>query len=285
MAKIFSFLYQPYPFESYQNRSHTRKLLGIISQGAFIALFLILFKPFDISRWKHPHLTLTLVTFGVITSLAGILVQFVIVPLFPKYFAEDKWTVGREILMLMLLILFIALGNFGLLMYLGAQGFSLSNFLNNVFSVLIVGVFPITFGILINYIIQLRKYDKKVIIRPHSAGEFDSAVIQLFAENEKDTLQFPLKSLLYIESADNYAIIYLFENNLHRKEMLRSSLTRLEEQIKHNEVVRCHRSYIVNLMQVNNVSGNAQGYKLNLKNCDSLVPVARKYSSIVEKLK
>lgn len=285
MAKLFSFLFQPYPFESYQNRSHTRKLLGILAQGVFIALFLILFKPFDISRWNHPHLTLTLVTFGVITSLAGLLVQFVIVPLFPNYFSEEKWTVAREILMLMLLIFFIALGNFGLLMYLGAQGFSWSNFLNNVFSVLIVGVFPITFGILINYIVQLRKYEKQVKVRPHEEGEFTTAEIHLTAENEKDTLQFGLSNLLFIESADNYSIIHLIENGTLKKEMLRSSLTRLEEQIQNKEVVRSHRSYIVNLTQVDEVTGNAQGYKLHLKNTDTLVPVARKYSFIVDKLK
>ena len=88
-----------------------------------------------------------------------------------------------------------------------------------------------------------------------------------------------------MESADNYAIIYLIENGAQRKEMLRSSLTRLLSQINDTEVVRCHRSYIVNLSQVQEVSGNAQGYKLHLENCDALVPVARKYSEIVEKLK
>jgi hypothetical protein len=285
MSKVFSFLYQPYPFESYSNRSHLRKIAGILAQGVFIALFLILFKPFDISRWKHPHMTLTLIGFGLITSLAGVMIQFVLVPIFPKYFAEDKWTVGREILMLLLLILLIALGNFGLLMYLGAQGFNFSNFLNNVFSVVIVGAFPITFGILINYIFQLRKFQKEVKVRPHEQSINSIKEVVLIAENEKDTLTFLLENLLYIESADNYAIVHLYENGVSRKEMLRSSLTRLEGQINKEEVVRCHRSFIVNLYQVEEVSGNAQGYKLHLKNCETLVPVARKYSEIVEKLK
>lgn len=285
MKKVFSVLSQPYPFESYKNRSHVRKLLGILAQGAFIALFLILFKPFDISRWNHPHLTLTLIGFGLVTSFAGLFIQFIIVPAFPKYFSEDKWTVGREILLLLLLILFIALGNLALLIFVGAQNFTFWNFINNVLSVVILGAFPISFGILINYIFQLRKFQKQVQVRPHEQSINSFKEITLVAENEKDSLTFKLENLQYMESADNYAIIYLIENGAQRKEMLRSSLTRLLSQINDSEVVRCHRSYIVNLSQVQEVSGNAQGYKLHLENCDALVPVARKYSEIVEKLK
>jgi DNA-binding LytR/AlgR family response regulator len=45
--------------------------------------------------------------------------------------------------------------------------------------------------------------------------------------------------------------------------------------------VKCHRSCIVNLDKVVKVSGNAQGFKLHLKETDFVVPVARKYSEVV----
>ncbi|MFC0185517.1 LytTR family transcriptional regulator DNA-binding domain-containing protein [Pseudarcicella hirudinis] len=68
------------------------------------------------------------------------------------------------------------------------------------------------------------------------------------------------------------------------KELIRSSLSRLEGQIDNPEIVRCHRSFIVNLSKVASVSGNAQGYKLKLKGYEMLVPVARKNSDIVKRL-
>lgn len=67
--------------------------------------------------------------------------------------------------------------------------------------------------------------------------------------------------------------------------MLRSSLSRLENQLEGQNIVRCHRSFIVNLDKVEKVTGNAQGYKLHLETPELVVPVARKYSEIVEKLR
>ena len=69
------------------------------------------------------------------------------------------------------------------------------------------------------------------------------------------------------------------------KEIIRSSLTRLEGQIQIKSIVRCHRSFIVNLDKVIKVSGNAQGFKLHLEGTDFMVPVARKYSEIVHRFK
>jgi len=41
----------------------------------------------------------------------------------------------------------------------------------------------------------------------------------------------------------------------------------------------------VNLDKVEKITGNAQGYKLHLETPELFVPVARKYSEIVERLK
>jgi DNA-binding LytR/AlgR family response regulator len=44
---------------------------------------------------------------------------------------------------------------------------------------------------------------------------------------------------------------------------------------------RCHRAYIVNLAAVEHVSGNAQGYKLHLKDVAELIPVSRNLNSVL----
>ena len=69
-----------------------------------------------------------------------------------------------------------------------------------------------------------------------------------------------------------------------RKHLLRSSLSRLEEQISQAGTIRrCHRSYIVNLAQVSSISGNAQGYHLHFRDCDEEVPVGRSYAQDILK--
>ncbi|NRA11079.1 MAG: LytTR family transcriptional regulator, partial [Crocinitomicaceae bacterium] len=42
-------------------------------------------------------------------------------------------------------------------------------------------------------------------------------------------------------------------------------------------VMKTHRSYVVNLDAVEDVQGNAQGYVLSLTNTDERVPVARNH--------
>ncbi|RYZ20584.1 MAG: LytTR family transcriptional regulator, partial [Sphingobacteriales bacterium] len=92
---------------------------------------------------------------------------------------------------------------------------------------------------------------------------------------------------LYIESSDNYSTVVYLKNNQPVKTLLRSSLSRLETQLSGNAVlVRCHRSFIVNLENVEKVTGNAQGYKLHLHEGNFQIPVARKYNdTLVAQLK
>ena len=87
--------------------------------------------------------------------------------------------------------------------------------------------------------------------------------------------------LLFIESADNYSEVVFLQNGQPKKTLLRGSLSRFEEQAHHPDVVRCHRSFVVNLQRVESISGNAQGYKLQLQNYPSPIPVARRYGDFV----
>lgn len=279
---LFGFIKQPYPFEDYKDRSHLKKLVSAIGQGAFISFFLIVFEPFGIAYWLDPNKTSYLIGFGVITTLTSVFLNFVVVPLFPSYFKSSKWTLGREILFISLLLLLIAAGNSILLSLVTTQVFSFNTYIFNILSVVLVGIFPVGFGVMGNYIIQLKKYQKPVNIAEHKE-KLDQVI--LIADNEKDCISLAQNQIQYIESADNYAIVYFSKAKEQRKEMLRTSLTRLEDQTKDHGIVRCHRSFMVNLNNVHEVTGNAQGYKLHLNNCDQVVPVARKYSNIVKELK
>ncbi|MDZ7899314.1 MAG: LytTR family DNA-binding domain-containing protein [Arcicella sp.] len=126
----------------------------------------------------------------------------------------------------------------------------------------------------------MKQYSKPP--QPSFAGnQIKESDLVFTAENEKDTLTLSTQNLLYIESSDNYSTIVFLKDQQIVKELIRSSLTRLEGQIQAKTIVRCHRSFIVNLDKVMKVSGNAQGFKLQLSETDFIVPVARKYSEIV----
>jgi DNA-binding LytR/AlgR family response regulator len=60
--------------------------------------------------------------------------------------------------------------------------------------------------------------------------------------------------------------------------MIRYSLKKATETVNEFEfILRCHRTFIVNINHIKEITGNSQGYKLYLENLDFPVLVSQKY--------
>ncbi|GAB3041233.1 LytTR family DNA-binding domain-containing protein [Spirosoma pulveris] len=293
------FLSQPYPID-YSARSQLRKATLI---GLFVGLFLLVFQPFGLNLWETPGKALKILGFGAVTFAITVFNFIILRRLFPRLYVEEQWTVGREIVALMVNILLIAVAN---RLYLGwllnaeeSSGMSWSGMILVTF---LIGVFPVTGLVFVSYITQLKKYSQAAASLPvHVHNDVTTlarnapaslapapvdATVTLLADNEKDTVTTDAADLLFIESSDNYCTVTYLRNNQVTKPLLRSSLSRLEKQITQPYIVRCHRSYIVNLDRVERVTGNAQGYKLHLLSGQFVVPVARQYNeTLIAELK
>lgn len=55
------------------------------------------------------------------------------------------------------------------------------------------------------------------------------------------------ENLIYIESADNYICIWYMKNDILKKQLMRITMKDICEQLSDTNIVRCHRSYMVNL--------------------------------------
>jgi DNA-binding LytR/AlgR family response regulator len=77
--------------------------------------------------------------------------------------------------------------------------------------------------------------------------------------------------------------VFLLDEEKPKSVLLRSTLKKMEEQLTgHEDFFRCHRMYIVNLAQVTEVSGNAQGLRLHLAGLKEPVPVSRSLTETVK---
>lgn len=282
---MFKILQQPYP---YPEQTLFQRVLQCIKEGVFIAGFLIIFQPFGASMWQNPNKNMYLLGYGIITMVAGLVIRISLPSVFKVYFKESTWTIAKEVQITLLLLAFITLGNVFYTNFVFDMSFRFRAVMEMFASVLIIGMFPIAFGIAVNYIYKLKKYSQPVVVVPTQNNQIQaeqSTVIKFVADNEKDFLEINTADFLFIESSDNYATVYFLQNKSLQKQLIRSSLSRLETQVSDPNIARCHRSYVVNLAQVVRVSGNAQGYKFHFKTFDLSVPVARKYSELVEKLR
>ena len=102
--------------------------------------------------------------------------------------------------------------------------------------------------------------------------------------DEKHELRLSVKrtNLLYIESADNYVCIWYLNKGVLTKFMLRNSLKSIEESLAETNVLRCHRSYMVNFDQVKVIRREKDGIYLELgveKVPD--IPISKTYSEKV----
>lgn len=296
---MFRLFNQPYPAD-YAPMRELRKAALI---GLFVGLFLLTFQPFGLNIWETDSKPLKIMGFGVVTFVITAF-NFIIWPrLFPTLFAEESWTVGRKILFVTTDILLIALANrFYLELLMGPGENSGLSWSGMILVTFLLSLFPVTGLVVLDYITQLKKYSRaaaelsvhapapdsahKVQTSANESSSLPDSLLTLIADNEKDRLTLPTDELLFIESSDNYCTVVYLKNGQQIKPLLRSSLSRLEKQIAQPHVVRCHRSYVVNLNRVERVTGNAQGYKLHLTGGQLQVPVARQYNeTLIAELK
>ncbi|MFD2165396.1 LytTR family transcriptional regulator DNA-binding domain-containing protein [Thalassotalea euphylliae] len=108
-------------------------------------------------------------------------------------------------------------------------------------------------------------------------------LVQIVGENKADVLSVSLTDIVLLKSADNYCEIVTKKDNEVTTNLLRISLTKALTQLPENTlIVRCHRSFAVNLSQVKSTSGNASGLKLEMLLADMIVPVSRTFVSDIK---
>lgn len=277
------------PYAAYTTGRHNLPL--IIGSGIFIFLFLSIFEPFKIYTITDPSYKLRLILgYTMVPPICVIIMIEVLGRIFPNSYRETNWTIGHEMLFVNGLILLISIGNFIISIWHQSSiiTFSLSSFLKMWFYSAAASFFPAMVFIWFRFV-RLNKYyshPANIIENPtevlhESEPVSENAILTLTAENGKDKVMLLSQQLCYIEADDNYVTIVYVKDGSIKKELLRSSLGKIESQINNSHICRCHRSYMVNLQKVYRVTGNAQGYKLHLWHIDVPLPVSRSYTKKV----
>lgn len=104
--------------------------------------------------------------------------------------------------------------------------------------------------------------------------------------DDKGELRLSIKreSLLYMESADNYVAIWYMGKQGVTNFLLRNTLKTIEEKFTNTNIIRCHRSFMVNLDQVKVAKKTKNGIYLDI-GVDRVpeIPVSKSYGEKVTK--
>ncbi len=152
-------LLKPYPLE--ERKPAQLKLAAIFSIVVF--LFLLLLKPFG-NNADVKSIVSNAAIAGLLTFTAILIDFWLLFPLFPSYFKEDKWTVGKEIILTIIIIITIASINVLAGVYIWNGSFSFANWLSMIFYTAVIGIAPATVSIIINQARLLKKYKAEVVL-------------------------------------------------------------------------------------------------------------------------
>lgn len=260
----------------------------ILFTAAFALIFINIYAPFGADKW----LNVGEIKFFLYSSLVILIGMLVIVisrtimylvtrNTFLHFGAYALWIVG-EILILALVYALI-------------QWFFLH--VSDDFSLILRNSVRTTaYIILLPYVISwlyLSFKDKYTILekleKNTKNGGFDPEVtdhktgtshIMIPFRDEKGVLKFSIKKddILYIEAADNYIIIHYLDQQKPAKYMIRNTLKRLETELPGAGMVRCHRSYMVNMDNVKFIRKEKEGLILSFESPGQVnLPISRTY--------
>jgi DNA-binding LytR/AlgR family response regulator len=141
-------------------------------------------------------------------------------------------------------------------------------------------VLIIPYGMMMFYFQYLKERDigiKSIVPADH--------LIKIRDENDILQLAIDLEKLLFIQSTDNYVSVFYLKDDNVRKELVRTSLKKLEDDLQGTPVARCHRSYMVNLKKISVTKKTNKGMMLELKDyAEGNITVSKHYRAGILKL-
>ncbi|SEK41944.1 LytR/AlgR family response regulator transcription factor [Parapedobacter koreensis] len=263
-------------------KSESKKEIFISSifTGISVYLFLLVFQPFGTNT--IPNLKLFKILFPYFFIVFTV---FYLVNLFSLNILKE-WNLGKETLKVTCIIFLCSvLGYLYNTLLISKVDLSFLNFVYMFLYTLSIAI-PICSVYMLTRFIYLSNQNKKIASELSEKITSKKVTDELTSENKIIINEFVVNEndLYFIESTDNYCTFYYEDNSEIKKILIRTTLKSTLEQIKSENILRCHRSFIVNLKKVKNIKGNAQGYKLKLKNIDVEVSVSRKYMEEVKNI-
>ena len=287
------------------NKGHQETISIRIVSCAFMVLAIAVFKPFGLEVWQwqaYIHL-LAIFVLGLFSCLLTEIILRYVVRMPRSYDRGVSYIISRnlrfQLINTPLVSLFICLyRHFTMSELVEGNKLSLGNYLE---TLVIIAFLSFAIGLywrfkfrsrylaaeleesrLLNE--QLKKLQtsgQDSQIKEEAATHKDSQITLEGTTNEHVSLE--ISNLLYIEAVGNYVKVTQLRENETHTHMLRATMKQMEDELKaYPMIVRCHRAFMVNLGQVEQISSNSRAMQLVMRHTHDAIPVSR---SNVNKLK
>lgn len=253
---------------------------NIIRLVAFTSIFALVFiniyKPFGSSNWYDVSAFMFFV-YSLLLTLTGVLV--VIISRLVMYFYAKKYDISywQYAFWVFLEILFMSLFYTLYTLFVSEDRDLVEVFKTCIINTSLVLLLPyISLWFYFGWkesTVKLAKLSKEESSDTTSLGNipfYDEKGVLRISINKDD--------ILYIESCDNYVVIYYTGNNIIKKYLLRNRLKTIEDELSNTNIIRCHRTYLVNLEKAKVIRKESDGLYIELDTKDAKeIPVSKSY--------
>ncbi len=281
-------MFKPIPSFIY---SKANQIFMILFVPLFAFVFINIYLPFDFGRIgellgehiKISEKTLTLLAalIIVISGMAIGAISRLIMSAYTKrkaltYLGYIVWIFGEIVAMATLFTLFSLFTD---------NPEAITDTLRNsvVYTALIVFI-PYTLSYIL-FVLREKMHELKMLRQQIERDEtvLQRAYIQILDEKGEMRLSIRRENLVMIESADNYVCIHYLSDQKIKKTMVRNTLNRVAEHLQGSRIVRCHRSYMINLDHAQVLHRDKEGIfiEVGIEGIPN-VPISRTYADNIK---
>jgi hypothetical protein len=248
----------------------------------FVFAFLFIFEPFGVFEKLLVSKLMACLGFGLIVLTLNISFLFGWNYWFIRNY-EQRWTTWRQLVSIFIHVSIISLINVIYSQYifsseLGEGKTLFERIIDAQFYAHSIAFMPTIFMMTFAELKMREMYSKQsenVYASP--AFEKEISRVKIKTDHSENEIELSSDSFKFAKASGNYVELFYSKEDKVVKDLQRITLSKFEEQVSNSglNVMKTHRSYVVNLDSVQDVQGNAQGYVLSLTSTDEKVPVAR----------
>lgn len=252
-------------------------------------LITLYFQPFGINFLASAQDGYFVLVIGLVSAGTFFFSTLVLPGLFPRLFESSLWTVRKEIIWNIVMFAVLITG-----FTLTALIFRISSFKSlTIFRSGALALLPLILFNLVNYNNSVKSKVVHAIDSgrhwlaeerkgSHLSGE---KPVRIESDNGKEVFSADVKNIVLIQSASNYIEIFYREGNVVRKQMIRQTLSTVEQMLaRFHNIKKCHRCCLVNIDQISHLSGTSPNYTLEAQGLDFRIPVSRQNAAAFRKL-
>ena len=265
-----------------------------IISTTFIVVALAVFKPFGLKAWQwqgYVHLiALGAIGFS-ICMMTDIILKYIVK--MPRSFKKGvEYIIRRNLWFQLINTPLVALGiclyrHFVLSDRVEGNQLSLVNFLETLviiafcsFAIGLYWRFKYRSKYLAMELDEIRELNEKLTTpipgREEQGDSLSEECLLALTGTTNESVTLQISHLLFIEAVGNYVkVSHLCDEQVHT-DMLRATMKQMEETLQgYPMIVRCHRAFLVNLGQVEQIVSHSGSTQLLIKHCHESLSVSR----------